>query len=321
MFVPQGPGLAFSSSANEDGVLGPGDAVGTAPVVYTICAVLQSNDVSLSPDAASIVEGSLAVVKCIIEGTKKFIRFYSASWLRAQPLYASTSTERTVPTFYDDIVCLPAVKNKISMIQSRLTATMGSVHAYLLEWKNFRNLWQFAKKDTCTKFISTLPTCVGFDEKLLYYYNINRLLSAKPNVKVFKCMLLDLRTLKAVILAHVDEWTNTLGELLERTAQKKLDTISNTVEDYINRLTPVTMLDQLSSTLQLVSSVNRISLEVEMSYNDIQERSRTLEMYGIKSIKSIMTLSQSLPKIWKILYNMSKDIEYQVSSLTGIKIQ
>ena len=65
---------------------------------YTICAVLQSNDVSLSPDAASIVEGSLSVVRSIIEGTKKFVRFYNASWIKVRPLYASTSTESTVPT-------------------------------------------------------------------------------------------------------------------------------------------------------------------------------------------------------------------------------
>lgn len=193
---------------------------------------------------------------------------------------------------------------------------MGAVHAYLLEWKNFRNLWQFSKQETCAKFISTLPSCVGFDEKLLYYYNVNRLLSAKPNVKLFKCMMLDLRTLKGVILAHVDEWTLTLGELLERTAQTRLETISDTVDDYVGRLTPVTLLDQLSSTVQLISDVNRISLEVEISYNDIQERCRTLEMYGIKSDKGIMALSQKLPQIWKLLYNTSKDIEYQVSSLT-----
>ena len=65
---------------------------------YTIRAILQSNDVSLSPDAASIVEGSLAVVRSIIEGTKKFVRFYNASWIKIRPLYASTSTESTVPT-------------------------------------------------------------------------------------------------------------------------------------------------------------------------------------------------------------------------------
>ena len=206
------------------------------------------------------------------------------------------------------------MKKKISIIQTQLTSIMGAIHNYLLEWKNFRNLWQFSKQDTCAKFISTMPTCVGFDEKLLYYYNVNRLLSAKPNFKLFKCMMLDLRTLKAVILTHVDEWTNTLGQLLERTAQTRLETISHTVDDYASRLSPVTLLDQLSSTVQLISDVNRISLEVEISYDDIQERCRTLEMYGIKSDKGIMALSQKLPEIWKVLHNTTKDIEFQVSS-------
>ena len=137
----------------------------------------------------------------------------------------TTSTERNVPSFYDDIVCLPEVKTKIHTIQTLLTNVMKNVYTYLLEWKNFRNLWQYSKDLTCQKFIATLPTCVGFDEKLLYYYNAHRLLSSKPNVKLFSCVKLDLRPLKAVILAHVDEWIGTLGQLLEKTAQTRYSLI------------------------------------------------------------------------------------------------
>jgi hypothetical protein len=147
--------------------------------------------------------------------------FFSGSWLPVEPLYVSTSIDKSVPSFYDDIVCLSAVKKKITSIQNILTSIMASVHIYLLEWKNFRNLWQFSKRLTCDKFIATLPTCVGFDEKLLYYYNAHRLLSSKPNLKLFNCIKLDLRPLKAVILGHVDEWINTLGQLLEQTAQTR----------------------------------------------------------------------------------------------------
>ena len=82
------------ASSSTDG----GDVDQGAGAAYTIRAVLQSNDVSLSPDAAAIVEGSIAVVRGIIEGTKKFVRFYTASWIQVRALYASTSTESTVPT-------------------------------------------------------------------------------------------------------------------------------------------------------------------------------------------------------------------------------
>lgn len=86
------------------------------------------------------------------------------------------------------------------------------------------------------------------------------------------------------------------------------------VDEYNNRLRPVTQLDQLEDTIQLISDIASISLEVEISYNDIQERCRTLEMYGIQSDdREIMEASQRLPEKWDQLYNGSKEIEYQVS--------
>lgn len=93
----------------------------------------------------------------------------------------------------------------------------------------------------------------------------------------------------------------------------RLESILEKVDDYFQRLKPVSELVQLADTLQLISDVGRISLEVEISYNDIQERCRTLEMYGIKSDKDIMVASQKLPKKWQRLYHNSKEIEYQVS--------
>ena len=49
---------------------------------------------------------------------------------------------------------------------------------------------------------------------------------------------------------------------------------------------------------------------------DIQERCRTLDMYGIKSEKSIVSLSKDLPKNWDALFIKSKEIYHQ---LTGLK--
>ncbi len=49
--------------------------------VYSIKVVLQLSEVTLDPDAAAIVQGSLAIVKAITEGTKQFVRFYRYVWV------------------------------------------------------------------------------------------------------------------------------------------------------------------------------------------------------------------------------------------------
>ncbi len=82
-------------------------------------------------------------------------------------------------------------------------------------------------------------------------------------------------------------------------------------------------LYELAETIQLISDVGRISLEVEISYNDVQERCRTLEMYGIESAddKNIMVASQKLPHKWRHLYNLSKEIEHQLRHLKDREIR
>ena len=43
---------------------------------FTIRAVLEAIEVNLEPNAATVVEGLLNIVKAILDGTKHFVRFY-----------------------------------------------------------------------------------------------------------------------------------------------------------------------------------------------------------------------------------------------------
>ena len=43
---------------------------------FTIKALLHLNEVILEPDAASIMNGTVRVIRNMLDGTKKFVRFY-----------------------------------------------------------------------------------------------------------------------------------------------------------------------------------------------------------------------------------------------------
>ena len=43
---------------------------------FTIKALLQDNEVVLQPDAPTIINGTIKVVQNIVEGTKRFVRYY-----------------------------------------------------------------------------------------------------------------------------------------------------------------------------------------------------------------------------------------------------
>ena len=44
------------------------------------------------------------------------------------------------------------MKDRVEGIQECMLATMRKVHEYLLQWKNFRNLWLYSKERTCRKY-------------------------------------------------------------------------------------------------------------------------------------------------------------------------
>ena len=117
------------------------------------------------------------------------------------------------------------------------------------------------------------------------------------------------------ILEHIDQWISTLGKLLEQTAWERLEKITYKVEDYSSRLKEIRHSSELERTLVLISDIWEMTLEFEIDYMDIQERCRTLDMYGIKSEKNIVSLSADLPRTWHDLYVKSKEIYFRIYGL------
>ena len=87
------------------------------------------------------------------------------------------------------------------------------------------------------------------------------------------------------------------------------------MEDYSSRLKEIRHSTELERTLVLISDIWDMTLEFEIYYMDIQERCRTLDMYGIKSEKNIVSLSADLPKTWNDLYIKSKEIYFRIFKL------
>ena len=63
---------------------------------------------------------------------------------------------------------------KVGLVQERTVRTLEEVQSYLGSWKFYKNLWKFNKAETCERFLERGPSCVDFDEKLLYYSLLER---------------------------------------------------------------------------------------------------------------------------------------------------
>ena len=103
--------------------------------------------------------------------------------------------------------------------------------------------------------------------------------------------------------------------MLDLSARDKLIDLSERMESYSNNLKQIETTNELKSTLKIISGIWSMSLEVEIGYMDIQERYRTLEMYGIDGDQEMVILGRKLPSEWETLYVRSKEIYFQLEKL------
>ena len=84
---------------------------------------------------------------------------YRGSCIPVKPMYIHGQLEPVVPSFYDEIIILPAVVQKVESIQSSLMDILKMIFNYLSEWKSYRTVWKFDKQMTCAQFLVGSPTC------------------------------------------------------------------------------------------------------------------------------------------------------------------
>ena len=107
---------------------------------------------------------------------KTYICNYRGSCIPVKPMYIHGQLEPVVPSFYDEIIILPAVVQKVESIQSSLMDILKMIFNYLSEWKSYRTVWKFDKQMTCAQFLVGSPTC-KLRKKFRFYTSHNEILS------------------------------------------------------------------------------------------------------------------------------------------------
>ena len=133
--------------------------------------------------------------------------------------------------------------------------------------------------------------------------------------RTFSCLEAYLGPIKDTLLAETQEWIQCLGALLEQTAKEELKSVISNLDSLENCLIYPKNGEELESVLQAISTIWGMSLSVEITYREIEERYRTLEMYGLKIEKSQVESSRSLPSRWNSIFKKSKEVHFRVTPL------
>ena len=102
---------------------------------------------------------------------------------------------------------------------------------------------------------------------------------------------------------------------MEQTAKQELQTLITNLDSLEGNLIYPKNGEELESVLQAISTIWGMSLSVEITYREIEERYRTLQMYGLDIEKTQVESSRSLPARWNRIFKKSKEVHFRVTPL------
>ena len=122
----------------------------TTPL-FKVEVVLDGLFVAISPSEHMILKGVVTIIKYLLEGSKEFIRWCRGSCIPVHEVRVKGEIKPVRPSFFDDLIRLPDIVDKVTLVQNSLVKTLEDVQSYLGSWKTYRNLWKFNKEETCSK--------------------------------------------------------------------------------------------------------------------------------------------------------------------------
>ncbi|KAK5648316.1 hypothetical protein RI129_003208 [Pyrocoelia pectoralis] len=272
-------------------------------VLFQVDALLSEPDVVLFPTPTEIYNTILRSIKDFLNRLKGFLRWMNGTCLLCPPQMMENSDEYFVFTFYDDIMQVPQVNNSISVLQETAYKSILNVHKYIQDWKRFRNLWNFDKDITCSRFLAKNLSLTKFDERFTFYASVITDLREHKGFYDVGSIRVNLLPLIDAICEHSWQWKLTLGQKLAETTKEKMLTLKTTILELrtiVNK--NIKGLELFKAIMQAISTILRTNISAEVEYLIYQETYRVIKQHGLPYDPADEELAYTLETEWKSLY-------------------
>ncbi|XP_077600352.1 dynein axonemal heavy chain 10-like [Stigmatopora nigra] len=289
---------------------------GNVPL-FRVDAILSPPKILLQPKTNEI---SRTLVQCIrecVESTKEFVRWMNGTCIECPPQHVGGDDTVTF-SFFEDICQHPQINETALAVSQNIQQLMLSVEQYLTHWKQYQPLWEKDNATICEKFADKNPSCAMYDQRLLFYAQINQKVVLEDLFKNIHVIQLNLEPLCRTVQETAETWISSLGSLLNKSAKEELINLKDELMELSEKLkqSPDTF-ENLKNVLGTISDIKDMSLNVKLSITDIQERYRTLAMYKVKVAVEEKELMENINQIWNDLFTESKRVD---RSLTNVKV-
>ncbi|XP_077418136.1 dynein axonemal heavy chain 10-like isoform X1 [Vanacampus margaritifer] len=289
---------------------------GNTPL-FRVDAILSPPKILLQPKTNEVSRTLIQCIRECVESTKEFVRWMSGTCIECPPQQIDGDDFVTF-NFFEEVCHHPQINESALAVSQNIQQLMLSVDQYLVHWKQYQPLWEKNNATVCEKFADKNPSCVMYDQTLLFYAQINQRVVLESLFKNIHIIQLNLEPLARTVQETAESWISSLGSLLNKSAKEELYNLKEELMQLSEKLkeTPDTF-ENLKSVLGTISDIKDMSLNVKLSITDIQERYRTLAMYKVSVAEEEKKLLKNIDQIWTDLFVESKRVD---RSLTNVKI-
>ena len=214
---------------------------------------------------------------------------------------------QVVFTFYPEIISNPEVVQLIVVVTRTIEKSFGRVNKQLDAYRKYDQLWKMDKQQHLSKFEQKNPTCVMFDHRFQSYSRVVSEARAMAVEVEVDFILIAVSTLLHDIQEHARGWIQAIARLMNSMVRQPLVDMHEEVTAMSAQLErePDT-LEDLKGVLNLVTEIAARSMDMELEYTSLEEKYRTLRMYGYVVPADEADIVDNIRSRWEALCEKAK---------------
>lgn len=180
----------------------------------------------------------------------------------------------------------------------------SQVKLFLSSFEKYEHLWMGRRQDALHEFLDQSPRLVDFEDKLLYYADIESEISNMKDIHEIGSLLLDLAPLKQALHREASSWKHEYGHSLNVLVKDEMTELVEWMNDTEAKLKrKVEDLESLNQTMRVIEQLRVEEAKLDIKLHPIEDAYAVLSKYGIhvskEEIDQVDTLDYRLKNLLK----------------------
>ncbi|KAG6552246.1 hypothetical protein Mapa_006096 [Marchantia paleacea] len=178
------------------------------------------------------------------------------------------------------------------------------LHTHLENWRKYQHLWRQDKTVILGKFVAKSPSCSFFEIKLAKYAKVAADVLDVPRDKSVEFLQISSNQLVSSVHSEASAWVTAIGEAMIWSEKERVLSLHAKIDNWSKILhQPPDTLENLKMVLNIVGEILTAGMVMELEYLDLEERTRTRDLYKITNTDEDRARTFTIRTRLKILFS------------------